>query len=1357
MATINTDLTLDTISGVFDQDKFYIQFFKKLLDAVIEDDFSKVSRTPKEIENLFKEIKYGSETKIGVQTFIQNEIYDRVFSNSTLYEGLIGTLVDIYSVLYTIVRMRRDITELSIQPDEVVDAYLDSFGFQGKELFNYVQRREIAKVIYWYLRRKGTPAILIKFLDMLGFSYFFISEYELCEVSDPHAGTSYKYCSRLIYEERPEKDAIGFFQVSDYTYEAVREADPLLIKTSSELKSNNYITYPAQSPYYQIGISVTYPDLEYRISAFSNAMIKKLKNDQDNGENIYVCQLSGYSDKTSYIGLVLGYSYILGEYFGLVNNGNSFNSPVFGWNKDITGSTPLEIMYEIEREMKRLFSPISWQPDEEIRDTGKTIYVDGEEQSLLIPKNTIKTRKEDRLKEIEETFYVDKPMYQTYDDMVEDFRIHDPEFKAYIDSILLSKDERVALYDENIDELEKNYNNVLDLMDEILESMEYYIFDTSSFIIPVKNLALSYANAIEILKKLDKYYTPYHAKLLFPQIIWMIRDLPGDIVAIEDNYIRKDAEYHIYDVVWRADNYKVFDNECPEPYAPITDWDVNNDGMPHIPISLKYLEEPFYDRSYLQSNNQLLYSVGYDWRNLTNYPLIIRGEPYQLYTDWDPDILKCVTRSILEDVIRYAKPDYYWYNLIHDVQEELESKKVNIISCTSIITGDGRTKTYKITHNFKTKNVFVTVYDMDTNSDVFPLVEAKNKNYINIYFGSNVESGKQYKVLIMAPSEEDSHPISGQVFKVIDVGYLNNYMFINDLNTKDLFVETHHKINGENVYAGFIRQTDNIVYLTLNNPSPAYNHKYTVSMIAPNNTSLEKQAIFGSYEFTDVNSNIQQEYVIEHNFRTSNILTRVYDMNSNKEVHPLIDRIDVDRLSINFSKTVGSGSYRVILFGVEDKFYKTATPLNDIVGYSDSFICKANTTSYTIQHNLNSLSLFMQVIDKETGEVVKVNFINLDENSFQINLNKVFVRNNIGREFLVHVIGELDITKVITPSTIYNTGFKVFTIKQNPAHLNAKSFNIQHNLNNDKVVVQMYDNYNRKVYGLVKIIDKDTVNVIIGKPLSDNDYIKIAILSLPNKDVELFNFDKIKQSNHFIAMYNQVISYKELLKANSYYIEQSEYNTTNLIQDDGPNTYEIKHNLSTESLIVNVFNDKTKEAIDAYIAINDRNTITIGIDSSSDITDEDYIHVVIIGALRSHIQLDDREIVDVDTINTVSPLQYTEFKVKENEHYLRTHSEQNMRFDLHDDDCVFDGYYSETGHRSNLYINRFDIPCINERVEMIHEIKDSQGIVTTLTSSGEDGFSKYNIRSNDPLWDQSVREDVPRPTLITYNDERWEV
>ena len=165
--TLDNDFPLEDVLKVFDGDQFYVKLFKNLLVAATTGDFSAISRTPKEIMYLYLQMRSK------IERFVMDEVYESIYT-SAAYDGLITSLIDVYAVMHTVIYLRANINEISIQPDEVVDNYLDSFGFKAKHLFNYIQRRELCKVVYGYLRRKGTPALIVKLLDMLGFTYFYL-------------------------------------------------------------------------------------------------------------------------------------------------------------------------------------------------------------------------------------------------------------------------------------------------------------------------------------------------------------------------------------------------------------------------------------------------------------------------------------------------------------------------------------------------------------------------------------------------------------------------------------------------------------------------------------------------------------------------------------------------------------------------------------------------------------------------------------------------------------------------------------------------------------------------------------------------------------------------------------------------------------------------------------------------------------------------------------------------------------------------------------------------------------------------------------------------------------------------------
>ena len=619
-------------------------------------------------------------------------------------------------------------------------------------------------------------------------------------------------------------------------------------------------------------------------------------------------------------------------------------------------------------------------------------------------------------------------------------------------------------------------------------------------------------------------------------------------------------------------------------------------------------------------------------------------------------------------------------------------------------------------------------------------------------------------------SESIKH-VSGQVFKLIDNGYLKNYMcVINNIHTKNFFTSVHHSIYGDEIGYKIKRVNDDLIYIGINKSNiREENNVYNFSLISfidDNNKDLStpKDILFQSFIFKDIQNNF---LTINHNFRTSNLIIRVYDMDSNLEVKPSIVRMDSDNIELNFNGTVGSGSYRVLVLGVIERFYKIALPMNNLIGYSNSFKLKDDInniqSSFSMNHNLNSLDTFEQIIEKNTGEVVNVHFDRVDENNMNINMNESYVKDqdNFNKEFIFNIFSSLSLEDVKVPSTIYNTNFESFLINYNHNDSTRKNYTIIHNFNNDKVVIQVYDEHNRKVYPLIRIKDSNQVVLKIGKPLKKEEHLKVNILSLPDPSIQLTNYNDInKKSNHYIDFYDHIISRKEIFGKNelvffdsgdSLIESENTYDSGNAFTEDIDEfkggkanthienittdeddyiTFSINHNLSTEAVIVNIFNERTKETIDAHIAINNSNNISVGIEHYDEITDD--IHVVVIGALRSHVNIDyNKEIFDKDCVDLISPFHYSEYK----KYLNHNHTEHDLRFDMnYSDDEV-----------------RIDDTIIKENLDIIHEIKDSNDNITTLISSEYDGFNCNDIRTNDPIWDKSVREDISMPYLQMYS------
>ena len=1453
--TIYTNLQYNAITSIFDNKQFYVKIFKDLLNAATTNDFTELSRTSTEIKNTYNTIHNK------VLDFFKDHIYEKLYT-SDAYDALMYALVDIYSVMYTIVDMRGNITNFDIQPDQVIDAYLDSFGFPAKELFNYIQKREICKVVYWYLRRKGTPQLIIKLLNTLGFSYFFISEFQLCE-TEGISTNSHQYTSRLIHEENDNgANSIGFYFDTSYTYDEVKEFDPLNIQSDEELSNNDLVSFPSQSSYYQMGIAVTYPELERKISSFSYAMIKKTYYEQEIGEDVFTSKVTDYNKKASFISLILGYTYIMGEYFGIYDNvlfekikvedyydedtfdpenittklytktGTDYDlesyfdynfdgtkvdynedayintTPVVGWNKDIYNSTPLEIMRDIDYEIRRLSKLLKYQPDiERQRAVSET---NSEVETYY---DNIYLRKKNNLKEIKDIFY-SAPIFISYENAIEKFIEHDKNFKNHIDSILLTEEKRIELKDDEV-ELERHLDQVLELLNNILESIEYYIFDNTTYIIPVKNFIISYSRTLELLKKIDEHFTPYHSKLLYPLVTWMIKDLPGDIVAISDSIIKNQSVDKIYEPYWIADGYEIYDAQLPNPYTPMYDWKNKDNGNPHIPISLNYLDEPIYDRWEYQKNNPFLFTVGYDWRHLLEKPLIVQNREYKLKYDWEPDLIKLDSRSVCTSGFNISKPDQERIKLIEEINQYIESKKVYIKTFKTTLQINPDIRTYVIHHNFYTKEIFVQAYDIDTGEDVYVSVYAITFTNIQLNIKSNKE--RQIKVIIITPTSNSyqNDGICGLSFNIFNNSYhINNYLlYTYNEYLNDCFCEIYDKNIGFKYNVKFRRNKDKkSIYLSHNKYDNNLYNQYRVNLFGViENKDINKvhinQTVFTSYQ-VDLSSLDESYVILDHKFRTNNLLIRIYDIDKNyEEVHPLIEYLNINQIRVDFSEYIESGRYSILILATLNNLNIIALPINDITGFSASFKLKENITQYNVNHNLNSYNTFEQIYDKETGQLVNINVDRIDQNNIKLTFNNEYVNQNINKEYSLIIFGEVDIDSIEYPSTIYNTKFETCIVKNKkdaPIVLNYDQisddfkieydtgyetmiydsdydsrqtvYHIEHNMNNENIVLQIYDDHNLKVDSYVQIVDKNNIILVVNKALILDEKYKINILALPEENVAPSNYNLAKKSNNFISMYTEILSNDNL--SNDYFEEEIDNGDESLTDEDfeedldggdeesldseylddynngdpstgtndsDVNTFTINHNLNTKTVLVNVFNNITKETVNTYVAINDENSITIGFLESFNNSTDDYC-VVVIGALPFN-NIDMKLYYDRDSNNLLQPHHYMEYKTYEDDTMSKHISLDNDFYDMNDEYIT-----SSIKSTAQINIHKRDLPTMRERVDIIHKIKIDDNNIATIKEDVNEryGFNEYSILTNDISSDNNIREDTGYKDTLTH-------
>ena len=163
-------LSLKDINESFSKMLVPIRLFNDLLNAVKTNDFGLL------YDPIVKSRYEASYIKMN--EVIQSTIVQRVY-NSDDYNKLIIIFTKLYAIMDSLIENRKHITDIARQNIEVVIDHLETFRFSIYTYFDDATKKDIARQIYYYIRRKGTPDMIAHFLYRLGMTHFFISEYRL--------------------------------------------------------------------------------------------------------------------------------------------------------------------------------------------------------------------------------------------------------------------------------------------------------------------------------------------------------------------------------------------------------------------------------------------------------------------------------------------------------------------------------------------------------------------------------------------------------------------------------------------------------------------------------------------------------------------------------------------------------------------------------------------------------------------------------------------------------------------------------------------------------------------------------------------------------------------------------------------------------------------------------------------------------------------------------------------------------------------------------------------------------------------------------------------------------------------------
>lgn len=657
MATVNTTDTIDlnSVLYLFNGDFFATKMFKSLLNAIANDNFNDLS------SGLTDEVVYNYvRVRPIVESYIKNVIYERLYKND-MYDGLINSLIDLFACMATIVYMRRSIADIDIQPNDVVNEYLKSFGIPCMSLFDTIQKRAICKNVYMYLRKKGTPELLKVLLQQLGFDYFCILEYWL---TTDNYGT-YIAQPEIISQISTLKvtnDWQMYFKNKTYSMTQMRNMDPLWTLEDSDISSlvtNDTMTLPAKTSYYQIGVAISSTYNDKLISSMLYAIAKKclyensINNDVKDVRyepdvtnsiryepytaakisaldliyswamisdaysptyDIFGLNVTAKSNKFDIDGKLkkfdmdMAYDTISkrsiveryhdtdvsfdedGIYFDTLITDHLITEKVFGWNGDITTSPIGEILKEIKVLYDNTFDMIKYYPSRIVYDTAT--------EKIKIDSN--KTRLES-VTEIEDKYFISNALFGDIDDTLAAFKVYNPSFYSWCET-------QLAIYEDGTSEKIELCTSMLIY---ILKTLERYIYAKCGIKFNLKQYLISQTRFRKMALQLGKGFMPYHAFMIDPFYVFVIRELPFDQILVSDM-----DEKHISgplckahcmerDAFWRAEYQQLYDVTPGEAYAPIYDW------------KQKTLYPIFtgYDTSRTITVNGKIYAPVYDFQN----------------------------------------------------------------------------------------------------------------------------------------------------------------------------------------------------------------------------------------------------------------------------------------------------------------------------------------------------------------------------------------------------------------------------------------------------------------------------------------------------------------------------------------------------------------------------------------------------------------------------------------------------------------------------------------------------------------------------------------------------------------------
>lgn len=579
------NITYDSVKFIFNGEHHSIKNFLNLLNAVANDELDSPGN------NIDDEIIYNYRMiRPLIEDFINETIYEKIYK-SEMYDGLITSLIDIYSCLHTILYMRKHISDVDIQPKEVVHNYLLSFGFPALSEFNDYQKKEIARNVYGFLRRKGTPDLIKRILKQLGYPFFCISEFWLTKDGSGNYIVTPEIIDQFSNFQNTDTSWELLLRNKNFTLREIREnIDPLWIISDEELDDqieNGVMTLPAKTAYFQFGVAASITDDERIVSSILYAMAKKNLYEYSINEVVKDIRFPLYTDyKLSPLDLIYAFtllSYNFTEMYDIFGLNSPEQSNVFdiegvhkkfdkdmvfdtissrsiylasnpennnyhriirkkciGWNGDITTLPIGEVIKEIRSLYVSTYKMVKYFPTR----------VKFNEKAGIVDITTPRTRFNE-IDEVNEKYFISNALFGDIDDTLRDFKNYNPVFYAFVENY-------IKKYEFGSDEY---ISKIYDFMYQIITYLENYIYTKSGIQFNMRQQFITKGQFNSTTRIISNAFAPYHAKMIEAFYVHIIRELPYDQILMSDTSLKFNGmdinlSAKNYDPYWKRAYYK---------------------------------------------------------------------------------------------------------------------------------------------------------------------------------------------------------------------------------------------------------------------------------------------------------------------------------------------------------------------------------------------------------------------------------------------------------------------------------------------------------------------------------------------------------------------------------------------------------------------------------------------------------------------------------------------------------------------------------------------------------------------------------------------------------------------------------